>query len=133
MRGLREFHHHPDGWIYVKDGPLLYVDTVAQFAEDVGGRYSPPECERLYTPGVRHFLLFSDGRAEPQSLAWPEGDRYIAMIGQLLDKQRVRAPAQPVAPDARALRLEELRAKRRNGLALTRSEQTEVLDLLLGV
>jgi hypothetical protein len=53
------------------------------------------------------------------------------MAATLLSRQAARQPVFP--PDPRVVRLEEIKAKRRAGEALTESEKSEVLDLLMGV
>ena len=98
------FHHHPDGLIYVRGEGQTYCDTPQNFAADWGQTYEFTGRERIYEPGVRHFV-----NDEPQSLEWPEGDAYIEVLPALLAAQAARlAPPAPTLEQARAAAVVEV-------------------------
>jgi len=99
---MGEFHHHPDGLIYVRpDTGTVYVDTLAHFQADYG---QPAPAlpldgtdEQLYTQNVRHAykrsgMVLSGG---PRVYTW--GDNCIAAIASLLAAQAARPPT-PTPP-----------------------------------
>lgn len=92
-----QFHHHPDNLVFVRDGGQVYQDTPINFAADLGEPYVFAGIERIYEPGVRHFL---DG--QPQPLAWPEGDGYIAALESLLAAQEARLNPPPTLEQLRS-------------------------------
>jgi hypothetical protein len=99
---MGEFHHHPDGYVYVRpDSGNYYGDTVAHFQTDYG---QPPPAlppgtdEQLYTQGVRHAyklkgMVVSGG---PRVYSW--GDNCIAAVASLLAAQAARQPPPPPHP-----------------------------------
>lgn len=92
---MPNFHHHPDGLIFVRTKSGIYKDTVDNFRLDLGQSYAATTVvERFYEPGKRHVL---NGR--PQALAWAEGDGYIGAIAALLSAraQRVKPALVPLA------------------------------------
>ncbi|MFQ5580268.1 MAG: hypothetical protein ACE5FZ_06620 [Nitrospiria bacterium] len=98
-----EFHHHPDNLIFIRTDVGIYQDTPENFAIDMGAPYAFEGRERLYEPGVRHFV---DG--EPQSLKWTNGDGYIAAVGRLITAKSERETI-PETPDPK-LTYRQLRA-----------------------
>ena len=100
---MRTFHHHPDGWIYIRGETQTYVDTPENFALDLGQPYEFAGRERIYEPGVRHFV-----DDEPQPLEWPEGDAYIAGLPSLLQAQYNRVHPVPTLEQARAAAVAEV-------------------------
>lgn len=95
---MANFHHHPDGWVYVRTDAGVYVDTPENFAADLGQPYNFDGRERYYEPGARHFVDH-----EPQPLDWSQGDAYIAACEALLAAQEARLNP--------PLSLEQLRAR----------------------
>ncbi len=81
------FKHHPDGLIYVGETAI----PLPQWERYEPG-YALPEgySGRVYEPGVRHALITAT-RADPQPLAWAEGDRYLSKGEHYrrLEQQRV--------------------------------------------
>ena len=72
---------------------------------DTGQLYEFTGRERLYEPGVRHFV---DGM--PLDLEWAEGDTYIAAIDDLLAAKLVReTPPPPTLEEAKAAAKEEVK------------------------
>lgn len=89
---MQNFHHHPDGLIYVRTDAGIYCDSVENFALDLGQPYPGlPEGfdERYYEPGVKH-CLSTRTSAVPQELSWPEGDAYIAAYDSLVAAKNLR-------------------------------------------
>lgn len=86
---MATFHHHPDDVVFIH-GDVLYIDTPDNFAVDLGEVYEFAGRERLYEPGVRHFI-----DDEPQSLEWVEGDAYIAALPDLITAQAARLNPPP--------------------------------------
>lgn len=85
---MAQFHHHPDNLIIIRTIIGIYMDTPQNFAVDLGADYPglpDGSRERLYEPGVRHFL-----DNEPKDLAWHPGDEYIAAVSTLLAAQKAR-------------------------------------------
>lgn len=68
------FVHHPDGY-FVINGQVIAGDVFRRFAPAY--RLPAGAIGRIYEPGVRHHLILPNGQ-QPQLLAWPEGDIYIA-------------------------------------------------------
>lgn len=96
---MPEFHHHPDGLIFVRvDGKQVYVDAVENFNLDGGFAYTFSGRERLYSPGQRHFV-----DNQPQPLEWAEGDMYIAVIDDLLLAQHERQNPPLTLPEAKQI------------------------------
>lgn len=109
------FQHHPDGLIAVND--LTY--PLAEFLIDEPSYTLPKEyIGREYVPGVKHFLFTSD-RADPQPLAWPEGDGYIANVEKYKQRQ--------IAAQAAA---EEAAQQQMNYVDKRRAEYPSVQDQL---
>jgi hypothetical protein len=100
---MAQFHHHPDGYIYVRpDSGAYYGDTLANFQTDYGqpAPALPPGCdEQLYTQGILHAYkrkgnVVSGG---PRVYTW--GDNCIAALASLLAAQAARPkPLPPVNP-----------------------------------
>lgn len=74
---MSKFIHHPDGIIIIDD-LIIELDVFKCFEP---GYTEPlaPFVGREYEPNTRH-NLFTESTVEPQSLAWPEGDGYIAKL-----------------------------------------------------
>lgn len=88
---MAQFQHHPDNWVFIRDGEQVYQARPDEFALDLGEAYEFAGRERLYEPGARHFV---DG--QPQELEWSAGDGYIAALADLLAAQAARtAPPGP--------------------------------------
>ena len=91
--GYPNFQHHPDGIIFVrKSATEIYQDIIANFQTDYGNSYSglpSGYIGRYYEPTVSHYLTTGDVSV-PQSLSWPEGDRYITAYQQLIANQNIR-------------------------------------------
>jgi hypothetical protein len=95
--GYPNFQHHPDGLIFVrKSATEIYQDTVANFQTNYGATYfglPTGYIGRYYEPKICHYL--TNGKSNtPQSLPWPEGDRYIAAYQQLVANQNIRRQLQ---------------------------------------
>ena len=122
---MQSFQHHPDGWIIIRDKDKVYLDTVENFIADLGEDYIFLGTERLYQPGVRHFI---DGN-QPQALQWAEGDAHIAAIDQLLIAKDARENPPPTAEEQEAQkekRIEELQ----DDLARARAAKDAVAILI---
>jgi hypothetical protein len=91
--GYPNFQHHPDGFIYVRKAKTeIYQDTITNFQTDYGSVYQGlPDgyIGRYYEPEVSHYLT-TGNISVPQSLPWPEGERYIAAYQQLVANQNIR-------------------------------------------
>lgn len=92
---MAQFQHHPDNWVFIRDGEQNYQARPEDFALDLGEAYEFAGRERLYEPGVRHFV---DG--QPQELEWPAGDGYIAALADLLAAQAARTAPEPTTRTA---------------------------------
>ena len=78
------FQHHPDGVITINS----FAYALEEFQIDEPDYVLPDGyIGREYVPGDRH-VLFTNNRADPQPLAWPEGDGYIAKV-ELYQKRQV--------------------------------------------
>jgi hypothetical protein len=98
-----QFHHHPDGLVYVRGEGVVYCDTPQNFAADWGHPYEFAGRERIYEPGIRHFV-----DNEPQPLEWAQGDAYIAGLPSLLQAQYNRLYPAPTLEQARAAAVAEV-------------------------
>ncbi len=119
-----EFHHHPDNLIFVRTGTGVYQDAPENFIVDLGEQYTFDGRERLYEPGVRHFV---DG--EPQPLVWPDGDRYIAAIVSLIAAKSERETTPETIEPAPTYRQKRMAAYIAE-LSPEGTFQTSVFDLL---
>jgi hypothetical protein len=95
---MTTFHHHPDGWIYIRGETQTYVDTPENFTLDLGQPYEFTGRERIYEPGVRHFV-----DNNPQDLEWAEGDTYLEALPKIVQAQAVRLA--PIPPSIAQLKL----------------------------
>lgn len=89
---MSQYHHHPDGLIFIRTSEAIYVDTLANFELDFGASAPGlPEGfnEQFYEPGVRHFYA-NHNEALPLSLEWIDGDMIISSLPALLDIQARR-------------------------------------------
>lgn len=90
---MANFHHHPDGLIFVRGENETYSDTVENFAADFG--HSLPDLpvgitERFYEPGVRHFLSNGIDSFPLDELSWDYGDLALLSLPTLLAAQQAR-------------------------------------------
>lgn len=102
---MAEFHHHPDGLIYVRTALAEYADTPENFARDYGApvpALPEGERERIYTQGDRHVICGKYGDTALE-MPWPEGDAIIAAAATLVDRAAARLNQRPQeAPPAPA-------------------------------
>jgi hypothetical protein len=95
---MAEYHHHPDGLIYVRAETAEYADTPENFALDYGApapALPEGERERIYTPGDRHVICGRYGDIA-QEMPWPQGDAIIAACQTLVDRAASRLNQRPV-------------------------------------
>jgi len=92
---MAEFHHHPDGIIYVRTEAAVYAASLAEFGEDLAACGLPPYAglpdgtrERRYLPGLLHAVYTADTQMDAGP--WPDGDAYLAAVAQLLAAQAER-------------------------------------------
>src|SRR5215831_2762213 len=93
---MGEFHHHPDGLIFVRPtSGTAYGDTLANFATDYG---QPAPAlptgadEQLYTQNVRHSYKKAGMVIDGGPRVWTWGDNAIAAVASLLAAQAARNP-----------------------------------------
>ncbi len=89
---LPNFHHHPDGLIYIRTDSGIYVDTIANFVLDSEQSYDNLPgiyIERYYEPGITHKLK-TDSSESPQSLSWSIGDNHIANFDTVVANKQTR-------------------------------------------
>lgn len=94
--GLPNFHHHPQGNIYIRTASGIYNDTFQNFNTDlqsVGGRsYAglPSDCiERYYEPNVKSYLIEAD-YDQRGDFGFSDGDYYISLVHQLKSAKQAR-------------------------------------------
>jgi len=98
------FQHHPDNLIKIVDtSGRVYMDNTLNFALDSGETYpglSAGYIERVYSPGKYHYLG-TGSKSDPQPNPWNDGDRYIAMLPQLIiaKELRLNPPNEPKTPE----------------------------------
>jgi hypothetical protein len=93
---MGEYHHHPDGTIYVRTAAGSYRDTPENLALDFGVAPSPLPpgiTERIYNQGARHALMNGHDVVDGGPMPWPEGDAVIAAFPQIAPKSKARADA----------------------------------------
>jgi hypothetical protein len=105
---MSEFHHTPDGRVYVRTDTAAYSDTAADFAADFGVTLPVLPVgvvERIYVPGARHALIDAKGnQVDTGSVSWDIGDAAIAAVGKALAAQAARIAASlPLPSRARQL------------------------------
>lgn len=142
MRSALEFHHHPDGIIYVKNGIDVYQDTLENFTLDIAPlKYDglPQNCgERLFVPDKCHFTRCPASiETIPRDLKWVEGSVYISMCKELIGRQAVRRGSEAAKlaaiPDPKRDALNAIANKLRNAQKLTDDERDMILAKLLGI
>lgn len=87
-----QFHHHPDGLIYLRTDHGVYEDTVEHFEQDAGS-YSglpPGMIERRYEPEQYHVLVSADYGQTGGVMPWTEGDGLLAAFEQIIHAQQAR-------------------------------------------
>jgi hypothetical protein len=102
---MGEFHHHPDGYIYVRpDNPTkdnTYGDTLANFATDYG-QPAPAlpagVTEQIYTQGVRHAYNNGGNTVGGGPMPWAWADTAITAVATILANQQARRAATPPPP-----------------------------------
>lgn len=93
---MAQFHHHPDGLIYVRVGDRVYCDTSENFARDFGRSSVLPDriIERIYDDtkiGGRHHLFDAAYNQVPGGdVPFRFGDLTIIGIDNLLKNQAER-------------------------------------------
>jgi hypothetical protein len=99
---MAEFHHHPDGIVYVRAEGICYAAPLAQFEADAASCALPPYAglppglrERRYLAGGTH-LLFTDD-SQLAGGPWPEGEAYVAAVRDL-DAAAARRASAPILP-----------------------------------
>lgn len=90
---MNAVHQHPDGLIFVRVGPSVYMDTPANLNADFGVVF--PELpkgaiERIYVPEVRHVISSDVTVISGGAMPWVLGDTLIANISVGLAAQAVR-------------------------------------------
>lgn len=90
---MAEFHHHPDGIIYLRAEGETYAGSLDRFAAAVAARGLPaygglPDGirERRYVVGAFHALYTADSQLDGGD--WPHGDLYLAACVQLIAADR---------------------------------------------
>jgi len=91
---MGEFHHHPDGLIYVRpDSGTIYGDTLANFQLDYG---QPAPAlpvgtdEQLYTQDIRHAYKRGGNVVDGGPRVYTWGDNCIAACASLVAAQAAR-------------------------------------------
>jgi len=100
---MGQFHHHPDGYIYVRpDSGTAYGDTLANFQVDYGQAAPalPTGCdEQIYEQNVRHAYKLKGNVISGGARVYTWGDNCIAAISSLLAAQAARGkPSIPAPP-----------------------------------
>lgn len=92
---MPEFHHHPDGIIYLRADGEIYAGTLEQFAADLAvcglpayGGLPDGIRERRYVGELFHALYTADSQLDGGD--WPEGDLYLAARADLLAAAALR-------------------------------------------
>ncbi|MGE5476573.1 MAG: hypothetical protein ACM3Q1_07965 [Bacteroidales bacterium] len=93
---MAEFHHHPDGVIYLRSDAGIYAASPEDFSADLAACGLPPYAglpagfrERRYLPGILHAVYSAD--SQDGGGDWPEGERYLAAQPQLMAAAARRA------------------------------------------
>lgn len=92
---MAEFHHHPDGIVYLRGGGADYSATLADFAADLAACGLPAYAglpdgfrERRYLGGGLHAVYTADSQTEGG--AWPEGETYLLAHADLVAAATLR-------------------------------------------
>lgn len=85
---MTEFHHHPDGIIYLRGDGEAYAATLDSFTADLASCGLPAydglpagTRERRYLGAGAHFLYTADTQEDGGD--WPAGDAYLAALTDL--------------------------------------------------
>lgn len=99
---MGEFHHHPDGIVYLRAGEIVYAASLAEFRNDLAACGLPPYAglppgyrERRYSPGAVRALYTAD--SQHPDTGWTDGDAYLAACAVLAAARALHlaAPAEP--------------------------------------
>lgn len=92
---MAEFHHHPDGIVYLRGDGETYAAPLDDFAADLAARGLPAYAglpqgsrERRYLPGRLHALFTAD--TQQAGDAWPDGELYLNALADLLAARAAR-------------------------------------------
>lgn len=95
---MAEFHHHPDGIVYLRGEGVFYGAALSDFGADCAACGVPAYAglpagarERRYLPGRFHALYTADTQIAGGD--WPDGDLYLAAIVTLAAAQAAREAA----------------------------------------
>lgn len=124
-----QFHHHPDGIMYIRDGAggTLYAERSEDFADDLAAAGLPAydglpvgAYERVYKndPAPRHLIRFEHGFDDAQA-PWSFGDAVLARVAELVAARDTRLAPPPLTLDEQKARAKaDLYAERERRLAL---------------
>lgn len=90
---MNQFHHHPDGLLYMRTDSGIYAATVEQFELDSGLPYEGlPDGikERRYTQGHSHIVMTDADTQVGRDVPWEVGDRYLDLFSDCYAKQKSR-------------------------------------------
>jgi len=100
-----QYHHHPDGLIYVRGEQAGYMDTLENFARDYG--HAAPALpvgmvECIYEPGGRHVYFDAKQNAHPleHEANSAEHEAICVKLDDLLTAQSRRVAAEDAAASA---------------------------------
>lgn len=95
---MAEFHHHPDGIVYLRGKEGFYGATLSDFGADCAACGVPAYAglpagarERRYLPDRFHAVYTADTQMAGGD--WPEGDLYLASLVALMAAQAAREAA----------------------------------------
>jgi hypothetical protein len=126
------FHHHPDGWIFLRGARGDYRATPEQFAADLAELGATayeglPEGsqERMFREdrpdddGKRRFVhaVFVDGNQRGGEMPWSAGQQYLLHYFDLLQLQLARETKPPTLEQVRAQKLFEVNVAFENAAA----------------
>ena len=110
-----EFHHHPDGFVFIRNGGQnLYSAAIDGFNADALAlglnQYVPPAgaTEVIYDGVSRK--IFDDRGQRGVSGAWADGDAYFAAVDRLKTKQAERENPVPPLAEAKREKIVEIKS-----------------------
>lgn len=123
------FQHHPDGWIYIKNNKMEYMDSVENFKLDANlPKYSigiENMILRYYVQGSKHYVSDGSNEIDLGKQVYSTGDSIISNLANIIKAKESRLNPILPPPTKEAL-LSDIRINRNK--LLSESDWTQFND-----
>jgi hypothetical protein len=103
---MANFHHHPQGNIYIRTNSGVYLDTLENFNKDllavgiVAYEGLPQDCiERFFDPNGRKYVIEADYDQRGDE-SFTSGDLYIEKYNELVIAKEARGKEVEIDPNS---------------------------------